>query len=125
MKGKKLQGQTVASANRPKTGEGDEDDDDEALVESVPFACIICRKSYTNPVTTKCHHYFCESCALQRYRKNPNCAACGAGTGGVFNVARKLGKLLERKRERAKSRREKARAAGEDISSEDDEADEE
>ena len=117
-KGKKLRGTTVASAaNREKD---DEEEDDDALLENIPFACIICKRPYTNPVITKCGHYFCESCALGRYRKNPSCAACGAGTGGVFNGAKGLKKLLERKRERAQKRREKAREAGEEISSEDD-----
>ncbi len=114
-KGKKVQGKTVASANRSAQN-GSEDEDDEALLESIPFACIICKKPYKNPILTKCAHYFCESCALQRYRKNPSCAACGAGTGGVFNVAKKLNKLLEKKSERAKKRKEQALAKGEEVS---------
>ncbi|MBE3044419.1 hypothetical protein IMZ48_17995, partial [Candidatus Bathyarchaeota archaeon] len=44
---------------------------------------------------TRCGHYFCEGCALKRYRKEPGCAACGAGTNGVFNSATRLNKLLE------------------------------
>ena len=120
-KGKKLQGKTVASANR-NTTTVDEDEDDEALLESIPFACIICKKPYANPIITKCGHYFCEACALQRYRKNPSCAACGSGTGGVFNVAKKLKTLLEKKRERARKRREKAIKNGEEIDGDDQEA---
>ena len=27
--------------------------------EDVPFACLICRKPFTEPVVTKCGHYFC------------------------------------------------------------------
>jgi len=27
--------------------------------EEIPFACIICRKEFTDPVVTKCGHYFC------------------------------------------------------------------
>jgi RING finger protein 113A len=27
--------------------------------EEVPFACYICRKEFTDPVVTKCGHYFC------------------------------------------------------------------
>lgn len=94
--------------------DGDSDSDDAAL-EGVPFACIICKQPYTNPIITKCGHYFCEKCALQRYKKNPSCAACGAGTGGVFNTAKGLKKLLEKKRERAKKKREKAIADGEEV----------
>jgi RING finger protein 113A len=107
-KGKTPGGKTVASANREsKTGEAKGDDEDEEkLLESIPFACIICRESYKGPVVTKCGHYFCEACALKRYRKDPACAACGTGTGGVFNVAKKLNRLLERKRERAREKGE-------------------
>jgi RING finger protein 113A len=122
-KGKKVQGKTVASANRASQN-NDEDEDDDARLESIPFACIICKKPYKHPIITKCGHYFCEACALQRYRKNPSCAACGAGTGGVFNVAKKLSKLLEKKKDRAKQRKEQAIARGEEVSeSEDDEDD--
>lgn len=74
-----------------------------------------------NPIVTKCGHYFCEACVLQRYRKSPSCAACGAGTGGVFNGAKNLRKILDRKRARAKRRREKAIEAGEEVSEEEDE----
>ena len=90
-------------------------------MEGIPFACIICKKPYTNPIVTKCGHYFCEGCALGRYRRNPSCAACGAGTGGVFNGAKGLRKILERKRERAARRREKKREEGGSSSGEEDE----
>ncbi|KAI9676150.1 MAG: RNA-splicing factor [Caeruleum heppii] len=104
-------GRTVASANRhPTDNDADADEtrseDDEALLATIPFACILCKKPYKNPIVTKCGHYFCEACALARFRKTPSCAACGAGTGGVFNGAKGLRKLLERKRERARRRRE-------------------
>lgn len=114
-KGKKIVGKTVASANR-SSGTADQEDDDDALLESIPFACIICKKPYTTPIVTKCGHYFCEACALKRYRKDPSCAACSSGTGGVFNTAKKLNRLLEKKRERARLRREKAMENGEEIS---------
>ena len=117
--GKKQDGKVVSQRGSDKLK--DDDDDDEELLESIPFACIICKKSYQNPIVTKCGHYFCESCALQRYRKNPSCAACGAGTGGVFNTAKKLNQLLDKKRERAKKRREQAIADGEEVSSEEEE----
>jgi RING finger protein 113A len=45
-------------------GHGEEEEDDE-----LPFACYICRKPWgeckSDPVVTKCKHYFCESCALK------------------------------------------------------------
>lgn len=113
-KGKKPSGRTVASADRSaKMLESDEAD--EKLLESIPFACIICKQSYSNPIITKCGHYFCEACALKRYRKDPTCAACNVGTGGVFNVAKKLNVLLDRKRARERRKREKAIENGEEV----------
>lgn len=88
-KGKRLKG-TKVSGRGNEPAESDDDDDDDAKLEDIPFACVICKEPYTNPIITKCGHYFCESCALQRYRKSPACAACGAGTGGVFNQAKRL-----------------------------------
>ena len=98
--------------------DAEDSEEEDAALEGIPFACIVCKKSYTNPIVTKCGHYFCEACALQRYRKNPSCAACGAGTGGVFNGAKGLRKILERKTERARKRRERALEAGEEVSEE-------
>ncbi|QSL65822.1 hypothetical protein MERGE_000100 [Pneumocystis wakefieldiae] len=75
------------------------DDSSSEKEEDIPFACFICRKEYVQPIVTKCGHYFCESCAIQRYRKNPNCMICGAGTSGIFNAAKKLqSRLLEKQR---------------------------
>ena len=63
----------------------DSDDDDD-----LPFACIICRDRFTNPVVTRCGHYFCEKCALYRFRAtSKTCAACGKETLGVFNQVRR------------------------------------
>ncbi|KAN0089411.1 hypothetical protein V8E51_019671 [Hyaloscypha variabilis] len=119
-KGKKVTGGTkIASANR--NAEEEDSDDDDAALEGIPFACIICKEKYKDPIVTKCGHYFCESCALKRYRKDPSCAACGAGTGGVFNVAKGLKKLLDKKRDRAAKRRQKAIEAGEEVSDEEEE----
>ncbi|KAJ1952956.1 hypothetical protein IWQ62_006102, partial [Dispira parvispora] len=39
---------------------------------------------------TKCGHYFCEKCALTRFKKTPKCYACNAPTGGLFNTATAL-----------------------------------
>lgn len=115
-KGKKhLGGTIVASADRSKVD--DEDDDaEEALLESIPFVCLICRGPYRLPIITRCGHYFCEPCALQRYRKDPSCAQCGSGTNGVFNSGKRLQKLLDKKRARAAKRRQKALENGEEVS---------
>ncbi|KAJ1733163.1 RNA-splicing factor [Coemansia biformis] len=61
-----------------------------AAGDSLPFACLLCRRPFENPVVTRCQHYFCEACALARYRKSPKCFACGAATAGVFKRAKGL-----------------------------------
>ncbi|KAI0871309.1 hypothetical protein GGS24DRAFT_471946 [Hypoxylon argillaceum] len=112
-KGKKnIGGKVVASANRDAKGD-EADDADDALLEKIPFACIICKGSYKEPIVTRCGHYFCLPCALQRYRKDPGCAACGAGTNGVFNTAKTLKRLLEKKKARQEKKRQEAIEAGE------------
>ena len=73
--------------NPQKRAEDIEDSDSE---EDVPFACLICRKNFTNPVVTRCGHYFCSDCAIKRFAKTPKCIACGAQTGGIFNRADKI-----------------------------------
>lgn len=131
-KGKKLRGQTVSSANRSGAATVDDDDGDDdnsaaedAMLENIPFACVACKKPYKDPIVTRCGHYFCEACALRRYRTDPSCLVCGAGTGGVFNVAKNLKKLLDRKRDRARKRREMEREDGGDgvTDEEDDDGD--
>lgn len=81
---------------------GNERTDEEKLLESIPFKCVICKGDYQMPIVTKCGHYFCEKCAFTRYgkEKKKGCAACGADTGGTFNVARKLKELLKKKKVR-------------------------
>lgn len=89
---------------------GTEDmDDEEKMLQEIPFACIICKESYKNPVVTKCGHYFCEKCAMGRYmkEKKKQCANCGADTQGSFGVAKKLKDLLERKKKRQEEREAK------------------
>ncbi len=118
---KNASGTVIASAKR---GGATEDDDgldvaNEAMLEKIPFACIICKGPYKEPITTRCGHYFCLPCALQRYRKDPSCAACGSGTSGVFNTAKTLNKLLERKREQQARKRQRAIEAGEEVSDDD------
>ncbi|KYK59745.1 pre-mRNA splicing factor cwc24 [Drechmeria coniospora] len=117
-KGKNLAGTVVASANRDRSKDDDDDDAEEAMLENIPFSCIICRGPYKEPIVTRCGHYFCEGCALKRFRRDPTCAACGSGTSGVFNGAKRLKMLLERKRERAARRRREAMDAGEEVSEE-------
>lgn len=75
-------------AENPKRQVEDVSDSDSD--EDIPFACLICRKPYTDPVVTRCGHYYCSSCAIKRYARNPKCLACGAPTGGIFNRADKV-----------------------------------
>ena len=85
-------------------------DDEEKMLATIPFKCIICKDDYKMPVITKCGHYFCEKCAMQRYmkgKKEKGCAQCGADTYGSFGVARKLKDLLEKKTRREKERKDK------------------
>merc|ERR1712226_1369795 len=58
--------------------------------DDLPFRCFICRKSFTDPMVTKCKHYFCEKCALKQFRKTARCFVCGEQTHGVFNPAKEL-----------------------------------
>ncbi len=85
-------------------GDGDEDEDDTGPkidengeenyeipeTEEFPFACHICRESFTDPIVTLCGHYFCSECAHNRNKSNTRCAVCDKQTFGVFNKARKL-----------------------------------
>ncbi|RAL10150.1 U2-type spliceosomal complex subunit CWC24 [Aspergillus homomorphus CBS 101889] len=124
-KGRKVVG-TVVSDRARADGSGarggvDGGDDEDAELEDIPFACIICQGPYQDPVITKCGHYFCEACALKRYRKDPSCAACGAATNGVFNSSKKLKRLLERKAEKQALRRKEAEENGEVLSEDEEE----
>jgi len=65
----------------------------------LPFACYICRKPFVDPVITKCGHYFCQKCALERYATDKTCAVCKEPTGGSFNSGVKI---LRRRDELAK-----------------------
>ena len=72
----------------------DVDDSD----EDVPFVCLICRKHYSDPVVTRCGHYFCSAYAIKRYSKTPKLLACGVPTGGNFNRADKVIDRIDKKR---------------------------
>lgn len=85
----------------------DDSDDDKYKISSdedgdLPFKCVLCRDSFTNPIMTKCRHYFCEKCALQHYKKSQRCYACGAQTNGVFNPAKEIIARMEKMKQAAK-----------------------
>jgi RING finger protein 113A len=99
-------------AENPQKQAGDESDSDDSD-EDVPFACLICRKHYTDPIVTRCGHYFCSACAIKRFAKTPKCLACGAPTGGIFNRA---DKILEKINKKKQDKEEKKAAKEEDAS---------
>lgn len=68
--------------------------------EQIPFKCLICRKSFKDPVVTRCKHYFCSSCALEHHKKSTRCHACQAHTQGIFNPAKKIIERLNLRKER-------------------------
>lgn len=73
----------------------DNDDSDENWEipsddECLPFKCFICRHSFTDPVVTKCKHYFCEKCALEHFKKSKRCYVCNEVTGGIFSPASEI-----------------------------------
>lgn len=79
--------------------------------EDMPWACMICRGDFENPVMTQCRHYFCERCALENYAKgHTRCATCNVQTCGIFNTAHRLlanlDKLKARREEEAKKAEE-------------------
>ncbi|KAG1715767.1 hypothetical protein ID866_1391 [Astraeus odoratus] len=84
-------------AENPKR-RGDDTGSDSDSSEDIPFACLICRKHFTNPVVTRCGHYYCSACAIKRYAKTPKCLACGAPTAGIFNRADKILSKMDKKR---------------------------
>jgi RING finger protein 113A len=96
-------------SNRPTANAADPPP--EAEEDLLPFACLICRQPFTDPIVTKCGHYFDSHCAIARYAKTPKCFACGTPTGGLFNKADKIFK----KREKAMEMRQRADAAEEDM----------
>lgn len=90
-----------------KTATKEEDKDAEEF-SKIPFKCVICKGDYKNPVITKCGHYFCEKCAIDRYKKTPACAQCNNGTGGLFSGAKKLKALLDEKQRRIDTKEQEA-----------------
>ncbi|KII92681.1 hypothetical protein PLICRDRAFT_104094 [Plicaturopsis crispa FD-325 SS-3] len=103
-------------AANPQKQANDSDSDSDSDDEDVPFACLICRKHYTDPIVTRCGHYFCSACAIKRFARTPKCLACGAPTGGIFNRADKIIEKIEKKR------KDKAAAKGDGDGDGDDDA---
>ncbi|XP_023336983.1 RING finger protein 113A [Eurytemora carolleeae] len=82
-----------------EAGDFEESDDEKYAIsdeDDLPHKCGICRGQFTNPVSTRCKHYFCEACALAHYRKSQRCALCGQQTNGMFNPAKDLVERMEK-----------------------------
>ena len=82
---------------RVASGEEPPDEDEGADKDELPFACYLCRKEFVQPIVTVCGHYFCEACALRRYRVDPTCAVCQKQTHGLFNKAAELQARIDKK----------------------------
>ncbi|XP_063228912.1 E3 ubiquitin-protein ligase RNF113A [Bacillus rossius redtenbacheri] len=96
---REMQDGTYGDADEdPRQYEVDSDD------EHLPFKCFICRSSFSEPVVTKCGHYFCEKCALAQYKKSTRCYICNQQTNGVFNPAKELSARLRKEAELAETR---------------------
>lgn len=54
-------------------------------VKSKPTECPVCKEPFTNPVRTKCLHYYCEKCAFGLSR----CVVCKSYLMGSFKPASK------------------------------------
>lgn len=102
----------------PPPEEEEEPDDD------LPFACLICRQDFKDPIQTKCGHYFCQSCAVAHHRKSPKCYACNAPTMGIFSIAKGLLEKVAERKKRIAEREEAARQLNAEVSDEEDDEDE-
>lgn len=95
-----LGGMVVVSVDWMKNDVVNGEDEEEKMLEKILFVCIICKQLYWEFIVMKCGYYFCELCVFKWYRKDFICVVCGVGMMGVFNLVKRLKKLLDRKRER-------------------------
>lgn len=96
-KKKKLEDSMKGFGDEGEVAAGADDDEENYeidLDDELPFACLICRDDFKNPVVTLCGHYFCSKCATDNHSKSSKCIACQKQTSGVFNVAHKLNKQI-------------------------------
>ena len=72
--------------------------------DELHWGCFICRGPFVEAMQTKCGHFFCERCALDRYniQKQKTCFICLQPTLGIFNVAKELRGREKEEREVAK-----------------------
>lgn len=66
----------------------------EKELNEIPFKCLICKGSYKRPVVTKCEHYFCSGCFMERAKTTTKCFVCDKDTYGSVKMASKLKKVV-------------------------------
>jgi RING finger protein 113A len=49
--------------------------------------CLVCQGGFIEPVKAPCGHIFCEKCALESFKQDPNCLVCRRPTNGSFKDA--------------------------------------
>jgi len=76
---KKAREEAALAGMLGELGEGAEAPPAPPPVDDLPFACFVCRRPWaevSDPVVTRCKHYFCEQCALTQHAKSKTCALC-------------------------------------------------
>lgn len=61
-------------------------DEEQDGTQSNPNVCPICRNEFTDPIVTKCKHYFCGTCADKECCDK--CYTCEKPTSGIFKLAK-------------------------------------
>lgn len=115
-----LAGWQMDSLPNSKARRGGDASDDGEEEEEIPFACLICRKPFTDPILTKCGHYFCSACAIKRFSKTSKCFACGKQTQGIFNSASKVLERMEKAKQARDDEKDKRRWNRGDAAAEED-----
>ena len=83
--------------------EGGEHEEEAEEEDELPIACWTCRQPWeeckSDPVVTRCKHYFCEKCALGSSMKGGRCGVCNEATKGIFNIAQDILKKMKKKQQ--------------------------
>jgi RING finger protein 113A len=59
--------------------------------DGIPFACLVCRNAFTDPMVTTCGHYFCQACIVEHVKEvSVACPVCNKDTHNVFHEPTKL-----------------------------------
>ncbi|KAJ3225777.1 hypothetical protein HK099_006277 [Clydaea vesicula] len=99
--------------------------EEEIEEDGIPLDCPICNREFKDPVTTKCGHNFCESCALKHNQKNKNCFLCNEPTKGIFQINQDLLKSIKEKKLKLNEREKEINLKNKDNEFKDEEEDDE